>query len=201
MKTLPMLATSLLVLAIIVGFGIRASERPEPSISEPLERPSRPSVSPPFWKSAEVSDPGREIPVRIIQAEDLGALPPAADTDHVALLTQAIEGMDRAAIQSAALAWYRHDPQATRDWLAAQPSLDDLQPAISYIVHEISENGDLDAAIEWSALIDEGPAREDTIFEIHALALRNGLITKDQIKLELIAPSRRAELLSGAAGD
>jgi len=93
-------------------------------------------------------------------------------------------------IVAIALSWFEQDPTAARDWLAMQTTYDDLQPAISYIVSRISEKGDLKTALEWSALLKDGTLRDDTIFDIHALALRNGKITVSEIMIFLSQYSR-----------
>ncbi len=154
-----------------------------------------------FWDQAIVPDPGRDVPLNVIRPEDLGVVPPSNAQHPSLLLNQAISENNLPAIQSAVLFWFGQDPTAARDWLATQTTLDDLQPAISYIVSSIAEKGDLKTAIEWSALISDQTLHDDTLFNIHALALRNGLITPSEIKIDLIPAHRREELLSGAAGD
>ncbi len=174
------------------------SDRTNPP--NPITRRS-PRAAPDFWSAAHAPDPGGKIPLAFIRPEDLGVLPPTSPIDHPARIARAISENDLPAIQSAALSWFDQDPTAARDWLAIQPTYDDLQPAISYIVSRISEKGDLKTALEWSALLSYGTLRDDTIFNIHALALRNGRITASEINLDEIPPERRSELLSGAAGD
>lgn len=154
-----------------------------------------------FWDSAVVSDPGEAPPVIAIRPEDLGVIVPTTPADPQALITKAISEDDLPAIQSAALVWFQQDPTAARDWLATQSTLEDLQPAISYIASSISENGDIKTAIEWLKLLPEGTLREDTHFNIHALALRNRQITFSEINPEGMSPERFQELQSGAAGD
>jgi len=151
--------------------------------------------------TAHVPDPGRDLPVTSIRPEDLGVFPPSAPIDHPARIARAISEDNLPAIQSAALSWFEVDPAAARDWLAIQPTYDDLQPAISYIVSKISERGDLKTALEWSALLKESTLRDDTLFSIHALALRNGNLKPSEIARDLIPNDRLDELLSGAAGD
>lgn len=167
---------------------------------DPITRRDRPAPSD-FWNSARAPDPGHDLPVTAICPEDLGVIPPSAPIDHSARIAAAISRNDLPAIQSAALSWFEQDPVAARDWLAMQPTFDDLQPAISYIVSRISEKGDLKTALEWSALLTDGTIREDTLFNIHALALRNHQITFPEINPEGISPERLQELQSGAAGD
>ena len=160
-----------------------------------------PRASSAFWDSARAPDPGHDLPIIAIRPEDLGIVQPSAPIDHPDRIASIISQNDHPAIQSAALSWFEQDPTAARDWLAMQTTYDDLQPAISYIVSKISENGDLKTALEWSALLKGGTLRDDTIFEIHALALRNGKITVLEINPDLIPPARIEELLGGAAGD
>lgn len=164
-------------------------------------RKLRTAISPDFWNSARVPDPGHDLPIIAIRPEDLGIVPPSVPIDHPARIARAISQNDLPAIQSATLSWFEQDPVAARDWLAMQPTYDDLQPAISYIASRISEKGDLNTALEWTALLPGGTLRDDTIFGIYALALRNGMITASEINLDGLPPDRQTELLSGAAGD
>ena len=161
-------------------------------------RPS-PRAAPEFWDSAVVPDPGESIPVAAVRSEDLGV--PATPAVPQALITKAISEGNLPAIQSATLIWFQQDPTAARDWLAAQSNLDDLQPAISYIASSISEKGDIKTAIEWVKILPEGTLREDTLFNMQALALRNRQITFSEINPEGISAERLQELQSGAAGD
>lgn len=154
-----------------------------------------------FWNSAVVSDLGEPVPITAIRPEDLGIRPSTSPADPQALIAKAISENDLPAIQSAALSWFQQDPIAARDWLATQSTLDDLQPAISYIASSISEKGNLKTAIEWAKILPEGTLREDTLFNMHALALRNRQITFSEINLEGFSPERLQELQSGAAGD
>lgn len=160
-----------------------------------------PRVSTDFWDSAVVPDPDEDPPVIAIRPEDLGVIAPTTPVAPQALIAKAIEENNLPAIQSAALTWFQQDPTAARDWLAAQSTLDDLQPAISYIAHRISENGDLPSAIKWANIITDPTTREDTLFGIQALALRNRQIKFDQIHTQGLSPDRIEELRSGAAGD
>jgi hypothetical protein len=161
-------------------------------------RPS-PRAAPEFWDSAVVPDPGESIPIAAVRSEDLGV--PATPAVPQALITKAISEGNLPAIQSATLIWFQQDPTAARDWLAAQSTLDDLQPAISYIASSISEKGDIKTAIEWVKILPEGTLREDTLFNIQALALRNRQITFSEINPEGISAERLQEFQSGAAGD
>ncbi len=190
--------------SIILFIAIAPSDRtnttnrtnpPNPNTRRP------PHSTPDFWHTAHVPDPGAEIPISVIRPEDLGVSPPTAPVDHPARIARAISENDLPAIQSAALSWFEQDPVAARNWLAMQSTYDDLQPAISYIASRVSERGDLNTALEWTRLLPDGTLRDDTIFDIHALALRNGMITASEIMIEGIPPDRREELFSGAAGD
>jgi hypothetical protein len=154
-----------------------------------------------FWDQAIVPDPGKEVPLNVIRPEELGVVPPSNAQHPSLLLNLAISENNLPAIQATVLSWFGQDPTATRDWLATQTTFDDLQPAISYIVSSIAEKGDLQTAVEWSALISDQTLHDDTLFQIHALALRNGMITPSEIKIDLIPADRHEELLSGAAGD
>lgn len=178
----------------------RNKHQDRPDRTNATSRRSEPS-SRDFWDSAIVPDPGEHPPVSTIRPEDLGIKPTTTPVDPQALIAKAISENNLPAIQSAALTWFEHDPTAARDWLASQSNLDDLQPAISYIAQRISENGDLPSAIEWANILTDPTAREDTLFGIQALALRNRQITLDQINPQGLSPERIEELRSGAAGD
>lgn len=192
-----------LIAAILYLFIKAPSDQPSESDRSGLlpTRKLRTATSPDFWNSAHVPDPGRELPITAIRPDELGVFPPSAPMDHPARIVRAIAENDHPAIQSAAFSWFEQDPAAARNWLAMQQTYEDLQPAISYIASRISEKGDLKTAIEWSALLPDCTLRDDTLFNIHALALRNGRISASEIKLDVIPPDRHAELLSGAAGD
>ena len=129
-----------------------------------------------FWESANVPDPGEHVLVTTIRPEDLGIALPTLPMDPAASIVKSIFENNLSTIQSAALFWVQRDPTAAREWLASQSTLEDLQPAISYIANHISDKGDIKTALEWAKLLNEGTIREDTIFDIHALALRNGRI-------------------------
>lgn len=182
-------------------FATSLSDHPSITDSSPNLHPRKLRPAPAFWNSAHVPDPGHDLPITPIRPADLGVVAPSAPIDHPARIARAISQNDHPAIQSAALSWFEQDPAAARDWLATQHTYADLQPAISYIVSKISEKGDLDTAIEWSALLTAGTLRDDTLFDIHALALRNGDLQPSEIQRDLIQKSRLDELLTGAAGD
>lgn len=154
-----------------------------------------------FWESANVPDPGEHVLVTTIRPEDLGIAPPTLPVDPAASIARSISENNLPAIQSTALFWFQRDPAAAREWLASQSTLEDLQPAISYIANHISDKGDIKTALEWAKLLNEGTIREDTIFDIHALALRNGWISLQDVNPDGIPPERFQELQSGAAGD
>lgn len=160
-----------------------------------------PRATPDFWNSAHVPDPGEHTPIDTIRPEDLGIIVPTAPVDPQARIAKAVSENNLPAIQSAVLSWFLQDPTAARDWLATQSTFEDLQPAISYIASHISENGDIKNAIEWVKILPEGTLREDTLFDIHALALRTHQITTSELTPDGIPPERFQELLSGAAGD
>jgi len=190
--------TIIALIALSLGlFLILKSEPPEPpKQADPSARAprNRPADSP------HANDPSAPPP-RPIRPEDLGVKAPTGPIDHPARISRAISENNLPAIQTAVLSWFGQDPTAARDWLATQTTYDDLQPAIGYIVSDIAEKGDLKTAIEWSALLSDGTLRDDTLFNIHALALRNGIITPSEIPLDLIPADRHEDLLSGAAGD
>jgi hypothetical protein len=191
----------MLVAASIFIFQKNQADPPMPPDQTNLtaRRPHRPE--PAFWDSAVVPDPGEPVPIITIRPEDLGVRVPTTPVTPQALIAKAISESNLPAIQAAALSWFQQDPTAARDWLAAQSTLEDLQPAISYIASSISEKGDLKTAIEWAKLLPEGTLREDTLFNMQALALRNRQITFSEINPEGISPDQLQELQNGAAGD
>jgi hypothetical protein len=198
MKRSLVLMTVSLALGIAI-FPIRNSTDRTDQTALPPPRKTR--TAPDFWNSARVPDPGHDLPIIAIRPEDLGVVASTEPVDHAARIARAISEDDLPAVQSAALSWFEKDPAAARDWLAMQSTYDDLQPAISYIASRIAEQGDLKTALEWTALLPVGTLRDDTIFNIHALALRDGRITASEIWLDGIPPDRHADLFSGAAGD
>ena len=184
--------------ALLLGLFIAMKgEPPEPqgqrniNVRAPRSRPAT---------STHANDPPAP-PLRPIRPEDLGARQASGRIDHPARINRGISENNLPAIQTAVLSWFEQEPEAARDWLSKQETYADLQPAISYIVSRIAENGDLKTAIEWTALLSDGTLRDDTLVDIHSLALRNGTIRPSEIPLDLIPPDRREELLSGAAGD
>jgi len=198
MKRSLVLMTVSLALGIAI-FPIRNSTDRTDQTALPPPRKTRPA--PDFWNSARVPGPGHDLPIIAIRPEDLGGGASTEPVDHAARIARAISEDDLPAVQSAALSWFEKDPAAARNWLAMQATYDDLQPAISYIASKVAENGDLETALEWTALLPGGTLRDDTIFDIYALALRNGKITAAELDLDGLPPDRQAELLSGAAGD
>ncbi len=200
-----LLAVAVILLCALGALFLR-KKHPDPTVSSNQPDISRqssraPRAAPDFWDSAIVPDPGERPPIATIRPEDLGITIPTTPVDPQALISKAISENNLPAIQSAALWWFQQDPTAARDWLATQSTFEDLQPAISYIANHISEKGDIKTAIEWVKLLPEGTLREDTLFDIHALALRTRQITTSEITPDGIPPERFQELLSGAAGD
>lgn len=197
MKPLILAALSALTILLLI-----TSQKPPGKTTPPtLQKPLKPRPSPHFWQSAHIPDPENHHPTPPIRPRDLGVKTPTTPTDHPTRITRAISQQDLPTIQSATLSWYSQDPTAARNWLASQPTLTDLQPAISYIALKITDQGDLTTAIQWATLLSEDTLREDTLLHIHALALQNGQTTLSEIDLSPIPPHRRAEILSGAAGD
>jgi hypothetical protein len=163
-----------------------------------------PNLAIPFKKTeapCENFEADAEPEVASIRPEDLGVRPRGGNYDHPARIREIIEAGDMTSLQSATLSWFEHDPAAARDWLAAQPSLEEFQPSISYIAHHISEGGDLALALEWAALLTDVTLHDDTVFDIHALAIRNGRLSPADIPVGLIEEARMEELLNGAPGD
>lgn len=97
--------------------------------------------------------------------------------------------------------WFSADPIGARDWLEAQPALADFQPAISGIARNIAEAGHPVEALEWAELLESGPEREQTIFQIYATGRRYHWLSDEQVRAAPFAPEKITDLLSGAADD
>ncbi|MBK1815896.1 hypothetical protein JIN84_09720 [Luteolibacter yonseiensis] len=109
-------------------------------------------------------------------------------------------GEDRMA-QTAICEWFSTDPSAAREWLESQPSFENFQPAISIISKNIAESGSPADALAWAGLLDEGPVREQTVYEIYAIGRRYHWLSDEQIQAAPFSPDRVAALLNGAADD
>lgn len=193
-------------LAVLLGVIFVTKDSMDPPHPSDLSSPAKTTHRAPrgetaFWESAITPDPGEQIPIPTIRPEDLGIAAPTTPFDPVVSITKAVVENNQPAIQSAVLAWFEQEPVAAREWLASQPTLDDLQPAICYIANRISENGDVPNAIQWANILTDPTAKANTLFDIQALALRNRQITTAEIETEGLSEEHIRELLSGAAGD
>jgi hypothetical protein len=131
-----------------------------------------------------------------------GNLPPFdAPADRKGNILHLLAAGEDRAVQTAICEWFSADPVAARDWLASQPSLESFQPALSQIATNIAESGSPVEALQWAELLDEGPARERTVFEIYALGRRYHWLSDEQIRSAPFPPERVETLLSGAADD
>ena len=143
----------------------------------------------------------RTLPPIVIDPASLGVpreIPPA---DHPARIRDAIAVGDDAALTRATVAWFEADPAAVRDWLVSQPTLEALQPALAGIAVQLAEHGHTGNAIEWAATLDHDEDRNEALFTIHALGLRNGSISPEDLN-DLDLPGEMIdELAGGAAGD
>ena len=155
---------------------------------------------PDFWSSARIGNSRADFTPDLITPESLG-IDLAKPIDHAALLSRAIAADDARAIQVAAYAWFVADPEAVRDWLNTQTTLEDLQPALSFIAEEISQRGDFENALRWSELLEPGSLHDETVFALYVDALRCGKISAAEIPADILPPEMMANLTSGAAGD
>ncbi len=153
-------------------------EKPQPNQSTKLQRPTKNPV-------LETPQPRRQ----------------RRPSDPATRIITALHANDLTAVQVSAYAWFEQDPVAARNWLATQPTLEDLQPAIAFITAAISSKGDMATALQWSDLISEKPLHEQILFGIYVDALHRHEITPDEIPENILAPEFMAELNSGAAGD
>jgi hypothetical protein len=185
------------LLCAVVAVFMLPSDQTDPSEQISLTKKrsrSTPIVSP------HAHDP-EPPPLHPITPANLGISATLLPVNPADLITRAIAANNLAAIQSAALAWFQRDPSAARDWLASQATFEDLHPAISYIAAHIGEQGDIPNALAWARLLPEGTLRENSLFDIQALAIRNKHIAPEELITDGLPPERIADLLSGAAGD
>jgi hypothetical protein len=193
-----------LLLCAVAAIFLRQNDQPDPSnqpdqTDHPLSTAKK-STRSTRGNSPHANDP-HPRPLHAITPESLGISSTLAQVHPADVIARAIAEENLPLIHSATLAWFQQDPQAARDWLAQQESLDALQPAISYIAASIGEKGDIPTAMEWLKLLTDDTLRESTLFDIQALALRARRITPEQIITDGLSPERIEELRSGAAGD
>lgn len=189
MRALPSTAGALLLIgaAVAVFQPRNASDR-----SVPSERSVRSHKSTP---------PPTPLPPLTITPATLGVPSEIPPIDHPERIRRAISTGDDAALTRATVAWFEADPIATRDWLASQPTLADLQPALAGIAIRLAECGKPDDALLWAEILEPSPARDDAIFSIHALGLRHRMIAAEEVRKLRLPEAMLRELESGAAGD
>jgi hypothetical protein len=125
---------------------------------------------------------------------------PAA-MDPPTKITRYIAAGDVVGLQTVVSKWFAADPVAVRDWLESQQSLKSLQPALVQIAKDISAAGSPADALKWAELLENGPDRDQTLFEIYATGRRYRSLSEDQIRAAPFPPGRIEDLLSGAADD
>jgi len=157
-----------------------------------------PIEEPPFWEQAIVPEPEK---TRSTIREPRIEPPKLASPDPEAEVMRLAAAGDSTNLNYAFAAWFDLDPHTARDWLAAQSSMDGLQPAITMVAGKIAQDGDPANGLEWAELLDPGPQQEQTLFDIYSLAARGNQFTEEQLKSAALPAARIAELLGGAVGD
>ncbi len=160
------------------------------------EKPNPPQEKPKPYQSTKLQRPTQNPIPRTPQPRQ--QRPPS---DPATEIITALDANDLTAVQVSAYAWFEQDPVAARNWLATQPTLEDLQPAIAFITASISAQGDMPTALKWSELISEKSLHDRTLFGIYVDALHRHEITPEEIPENILDPDHMAELRSGAAGD
>jgi hypothetical protein len=184
-------------IAIIVTLSPTKKESAQPEVRQ-KSRPRTEAREPAFWSSANISEPEN---VRAPLPEVSVKKPSSSPMDLPAQVQRHDQTGNISSLNAALTAWFETDSAAARDWLAKQDSLTHLQSALCNIAAKIAEDGNPAHAIEWASLLEDHAQREQSIFDIYALATRWNLLTDEQLKAAPLPPERIAELLSGAAGD
>lgn len=157
--------------------------------SAPLSRQPSQETSP--SRRAEKARP----PTRISSETDTRPL------DFADEINRHLTSGDSLAAQIALTNWFAADPEAARDWLGTQPSYSALQQALAQIATDMATEGQPMNGLEWAELLEDGPHREETIFQIYAKGRRYHSLTDEQIRAAPFSPERIALLLSGGADD
>ncbi|BCU77538.1 hypothetical protein [Luteolibacter sp. LG18] len=126
---------------------------------------------------------------------------PRPARDPASKLTHLMQTGDVVGLQKTARSWFEADPAAMREWLDAQPSFARLQPVLIQIAQDISASGQPAEALKWAELLDEGPDRDHTLFEIYAMGRRHGSFSDAELRASPFTPRQIDDLLSGAADD
>jgi len=108
---------------------------------------------------------------------------------------------DIVGMQTVASKWFADDPVAVRDWLETQKSLNSLQPVLIQIIKDISAAGSPADALKWAELLETGPDRDQTLFEIYATGRRYRSLSDEEIRAAPFSSKQIDDLLSGAADD
>ncbi|MES2437888.1 MAG: hypothetical protein V4584_02390 [Verrucomicrobiota bacterium] len=190
-------AAILLALAALAAVFLIRSPDQETALPLTKSRLRLPSKDAPFWRSAIAQEPLNFREPSAVEIEPSVSIP----TDHPAKVARLFRTGDLPALNFALADWFDADPVAARDWLAARESLDPYQPALIRITGQIAEAGDPEHALEWAALLETGPEREQVLFDVYAVAARNHQFTEAQLQAAPLPSSRVDALLSGAAGD
>ena len=158
--------------------------------------PSGPLSRQPSQETAPSRRPEKARPPTRVPSET--GTPP---TDYAEELRRLSTSGDSLAVQIALTNWFAADPEAARDWLGTQPTFTGLQKALAQIATDMATEGQPINALEWAELLDSGPHREETIFQIYAKGRRYQSFTEEQIRAAPFSPERIAMLLSGAGDD
>lgn len=193
----PVLLIALAGLVAAVGF-LRPEARDHQTIQpeQRVKSRTRP-VDLPFWKNAVVPEP-HEFRYPFAVANSSPAPPPVDYPENVARIAAA---GDPFLLNQAVADWFEADPAAARDWLATRSSLDDFEPALIRIAGHIARSGDGAQALDWTAILPDGPEKNQLLFDIYSFAARSHQFTADQLRAAPLEPDQVARLLGGAADD
>lgn len=197
MKSAILLSTSALIAA---SFFVLAPEKeaagkpPSISTTRPRTRPARP-----FWEAAVVPEP---LDFRRPAAATMPDLPSQpAPVDHPSLVARLLAQGDDPPLNAAIADWFEADPTAARDWLAGRENLDRYQTALITIAGRISRAGDPAGALQWTELLQPGPAKEQSLIDIYAFAARTQQLSDDQLRAAPLPADRIERLLNRSADD
>lgn len=190
MKPIVLVGSAVVILGAAGAFLIVrvGSSAPPTIVSGPFKKPRMPDIVP---ESTSLAPDSENFP------EALGRAP----ADRAANIASLLTAGDHFTLQLAMLDWFAADPAAAIDWLDRQPSFAVFQPALAQIAKDVASSGYPAQALEWAELLETGPDREQTIFEIYATGRRYRSLSDDQIRAAPFSPEQIAHLLSGAVDD
>lgn len=157
-------------------------------------RATPPAPAPPAANRRFASRPQHPTPAQARWSREVARDPAAAIARHIG-------NRDIVGLQTVVSKWFAEDPAAVRDWLESQKSLESLQPALVQIAKDVCAAGSPADALKWAELMETGPERDQTLFEIYATGRRYRFLTEDEIRAAPFPPGRIDALLSGAADD